>query len=154
MAACSLLRTKQVPAGRERPWKEKSWRYRNQTSEAHTSPFIPTLGSPGIGSASKQAIKVGNPWYCISVVLSYLDFPKAVQTHWEDLGVWRDCHALQSLSLYVPITRLQLGFPPEPGICGASQSSKGSWAPLSAHLPPVALVSKCQTLGSWGQRVR
>lgn len=74
--------------------------------EAHTSPFIPTLGSSGIGSASKQVIKVGNPWCCISVALSYLDFPKAVQTHWEDLGVWRDCHALQSLNPYAAFTRL------------------------------------------------
>lgn len=46
---------------------------------------------------------------------------------------------------------LQLGFPPEPGTCGASQSSRGNQAFLSAHLPSVALVSKCQTLGSWGQ---
>lgn len=79
--------------------------------EAHTSPFIPTLASPGIGSAFKQVIKVGNPWHCISVALSYLDFPKAVQTLWEDLGVWRDCHALQSLCPYHQAVLCSLAFP-------------------------------------------
>lgn len=46
MAAFSLLRAKQVPAGRERPQKEKSWRYRNQTPGStylslHSHPGIP-----------------------------------------------------------------------------------------------------------------
>lgn len=42
MAAC---RAKQVPAGRERPRKEKSWRYRNQTPG---STYLPFHSHPGI----------------------------------------------------------------------------------------------------------
>ena len=104
------LQLAQSKTSLSRPAKASEMKSRGGTETKHlegnTSYFIPTLWSTGIGSASKQVTKVWNTWCCITVALSYLDFPKAVQTHWEDLGAWRNCHALQSVSHYAPITRL------------------------------------------------
>lgn len=151
MTAFSLLRAKQVPAGRERPQKEKSWRYRKQTPG---STYLSLHSYPGIPRdwiCFQTTDQSGKPLVLYLCGLKLPGFPKSCLNTLGGPGSLEGlpCFAVTKSLCLCHQSALQLGFSPEPGTW-APQSSKGNRAPLSAHLPSVILLSKCQTLGSWG----